>query len=111
MAVQVLSGKCFLLVTGASQGIGSQIAVTFGHLLEEGSQILLLARNISGLKNAADKIPKHVKVDCESVDLSVATADVLDGNFLITYYYHSTILTKIYDPRRETQRYHQPLLE
>jgi len=81
MAIPLLSGKVFLVVTGASQGIGSQIAVTFGHLLKD-SHVLLLARNADGLKATADKLPKNLTVNYESVDLSVATADVLEGILL-----------------------------
>ncbi|KAK0167474.1 hypothetical protein PV327_004869 [Microctonus hyperodae] len=77
MTVEILTGKVFLLITGASQGIGQQIAITFSKLLEEGSRILLLARNENGLKETAGKIPSHIGVDCVNVDLSVATADEL----------------------------------
>ncbi|XP_015123579.1 sepiapterin reductase [Diachasma alloeum] len=77
MAVEVLSGKVFLLITGASQGIGRQIAVTFSELLEPGSKLLLLALDEEGLKGTADKVSKHVSVDLKAVDLSVATADQL----------------------------------
>ncbi|XP_063978570.1 sepiapterin reductase-like [Diachasmimorpha longicaudata] len=77
MGVDVLSGKVFLLITGASQGIGRQIAVTFSGLLEKGSKLLLLALDEGGLKGTADKISKHVAVDFKEVDLAVATADQL----------------------------------
>ncbi|XP_063978571.1 sepiapterin reductase-like [Diachasmimorpha longicaudata] len=77
MAVELLSGKTFLLITGASQGIGRQIAVTVSRLLEKGSKLLLLARSENGLKDTADQVSKEVFVDFKSVDLSVATADQL----------------------------------
>ncbi|KAK0176095.1 hypothetical protein PV328_000263 [Microctonus aethiopoides] len=79
MAVEILTGKVFLLITGASQGIGQQIAITFSKLLEKDSRILLLARNENGLRETAGKIPSHVSVECVNVDLSVATADELTG--------------------------------
>ncbi|XP_063978569.1 sepiapterin reductase-like [Diachasmimorpha longicaudata] len=77
MAVDVLSGKVFLLITGASQGIGRQIAVTFSELLETGSRLLLLARSEHGLKETANQISKRVSVDFKSVDLALSTADKL----------------------------------
>lgn len=79
MTAKVLSGKVFLLVTGASQGIGRQIAITFSEQLEKNSRILLLARNEDGLKATAEQIVKHVSVEYVSVDLSIATADQLTG--------------------------------
>ncbi|OXU19990.1 hypothetical protein TSAR_001740 [Trichomalopsis sarcophagae] len=77
MTDKIFSGKVFLLVTGASQGIGRKIAEILGSSLEQGSQVLLLARNTENLKGTADKLPKHITVKYESVDLSKATADEL----------------------------------
>ncbi|XP_074097550.1 sepiapterin reductase [Cotesia typhae] len=77
MAVELLSGKVFLLITGASKGIGRQIAITFSELLDKDSKLLLLARDENGLKETAGKIRNHVQVDYVSVDLSVAPADRL----------------------------------
>lgn len=77
MSVPLLAGKVFLLVTGASQGIGRQLSESFAHLLGEESLVLLLARNAKGLQETADKLPKGLKVHTESVDLSTATADKL----------------------------------
>ncbi|XP_015123534.1 sepiapterin reductase [Diachasma alloeum] len=77
MAVELLSGRTFLLITGASQGIGRQIAVTFSGLLEKGSKVLLLARSENGLRETADHVSEQVSVALKSVDLSVATADQL----------------------------------
>ncbi|XP_011860253.1 PREDICTED: sepiapterin reductase [Vollenhovia emeryi] len=71
--VEALSGKVFLLVTGASRGIGRQIAITFGSLLEEGSRALLLARNKDALQEVASNIPSKVKVHTVSTDLSKST--------------------------------------
>ncbi|XP_011171986.1 sepiapterin reductase isoform X1 [Solenopsis invicta] len=73
MSVEVLSGKVFLLVTGASRGIGRQIAITFGSLLEEGSRILLLARNKNALQEVAKSILSKAKVCTISTDLSKTT--------------------------------------
>lgn len=79
MSLQFLSGKVFLLITGASRGIGKQIAESFGELLGDGSMILLIARNENGLKETAKNIPKGIEVRIEGVDLGTATADQLKG--------------------------------
>lgn len=70
-------------MTGASQGIGRQIAITFSELLDKESQILLLARSETGLKETQSKSSKNVSVDYASVDLSLATAQQLTGFFLL----------------------------
>lgn len=80
MSSKIFSGKVFLLVTGASQGIGSKIAEILGSSLEKNSQILLLARNADNLKETANKLPKNLTVNFESIDLSKATAKELEGN-------------------------------
>ncbi|KAJ8687436.1 hypothetical protein QAD02_023230 [Eretmocerus hayati] len=79
MSEKIFSGKTFLLVTGASQGIGRKIAEVLGSSLDSGSKVLLLARNDENLKETANKLPKTVSVDCGSVDLSKATANDLKG--------------------------------
>ncbi|XP_011642752.1 sepiapterin reductase-like isoform X1 [Pogonomyrmex barbatus] len=73
MSIEALSGKVFLLITGASRGIGRQIAITFGSLLEEGSRMLLLARNKDALQEVAKNIPSKIKVCTISADLSNST--------------------------------------
>jgi len=73
MSIEALSGKVFLLVTGASRGIGRQIAITFGSMLEEGSRVLLLARNKDALQEVAKNIPSKVKVCTISADLNKST--------------------------------------
>lgn len=77
MPVKALSGNVFLLVTGASRGIGRQIAITFGSLLGENSHVLLLATNLNALKETAKSISSNVSVDTVSIDLSNATKDEL----------------------------------
>ncbi|KAL7298256.1 hypothetical protein TKK_0009242 [Trichogramma kaykai] len=77
MAGKIFSGKVFLLVTGASQGIGQKIAEVLSSNLDNGSQVLLLARNAEKLKETSNKLPKNLSVKYESVDLSVAKADQL----------------------------------
>ncbi|KMQ90558.1 sepiapterin reductase [Lasius niger] len=73
MSIEALSGKVFLVITGASRGIGREIAITFGSLLQEGSHILLLARNLNGLQEVAKNIPSKVTVHTVSMDLGEVT--------------------------------------
>ncbi|XP_014218771.1 sepiapterin reductase-like [Copidosoma floridanum] len=83
MTGKIFKGKVFLLVTGASQGIGRKIAEVLGSTLESGSLVLLLARNAENLKGTADNMPKTLAVEYRSVDLSKATAEelrsIIDG--------------------------------
>lgn len=83
MTNKLFSGKVFLLVTGASQGIGKKIAEILGSSLDNGSRVLLLARNAENLRETANLLPKQVDVNFESVDLSKATATELKGNFYV----------------------------
>jgi sepiapterin reductase len=79
MSIEALSGKVFLVVTGASRGIGRQIAITFGSLLQEGSHILLLARDLNALQEIAKSIPSKIIINVRSMDLSKATKNDLKG--------------------------------
>lgn len=79
MSIEVLSGKVFLVITGASRGIGRQIAITFGSLLQKGSHILLLARNLNNLQEIAKNISSNVSVHTVSMDLSKATKTDFEG--------------------------------
>lgn len=79
MSVEALSGKVFLVVTGASRGIGRQVAITFGSLLQEGSRILLLARKLNALEEVAKSIPSKVAVNVISMDLGKATKTDFEG--------------------------------
>ena len=81
--VDVFKGKVFLLVTGASRGIGKHIALTFGSLLETGSHVLLLARNLENLRKTAAELPKNLITSCKSIDFSNTNAEELRG---ILYY-------------------------
>jgi short-subunit dehydrogenase len=83
MSNKIFVGKVFLLITGASQGIGKTIAQTLSPLLENDSHVLLLARNINNLMKIADQLPKHVSVHFESIDLSKATASELKGKYFV----------------------------
>ncbi|XP_016836639.1 sepiapterin reductase [Nasonia vitripennis] len=66
----IFTGKVFLLVTGASRGIGKQIAQTFGALLEGKSHVLLLSRNSELLKKSVDDMPEGVVASYKSIDFS-----------------------------------------
>uniref|UniRef100_A0ABD2WN43 Fatty acyl-CoA reductase n=1 Tax=Trichogramma kaykai TaxID=54128 RepID=A0ABD2WN43_9HYME len=80
MAGKIFSGKGFLLVTGASQGIWQKIAEVLSSTLNNGSQVLLLARNAVKLK---------VIHNAEYVgDVSQPTAQMI----------HFDIWKKYYDP-------------
>lgn len=73
------TGKVFLLVTGASRGIGKQIAQSFVSLLEGKSHVLLLSRNSELLKKSVDEMPEGVVASYKSIDFSQTTTDELKG--------------------------------
>lgn len=75
MSIEALSGKVFLLVTGASRGIGRQIAISFAKHLQDGSHVLLLATNLNCLTETAKNISSKIVVDTTSVDLSKPTKE------------------------------------
>lgn len=79
MTPEALTGKVFILITGASQGIGRQIAITLSEIVDKNSQILLIARNENGLKETRDKLSKNINVNYASVDLGLATDEQLTG--------------------------------
>ena len=87
MSIKVLSGKVFLVVTGASRGIGKQLAISIGSVLEKGSHMLLLATNLNALKETAKNIPASVSVDTVSADLAKTTKDKLHGKYIYIYFY------------------------
>lgn len=77
--MKLFTGKVFLLITGASQGIGEQIAKSFVPLLPDESHVLLLARNEEGLKRVKQQLPTNLIVNTASIDLSCAPAQELTG--------------------------------
>lgn len=87
MSIKILSGKVFLVITGASRGIGKQLAISFGSVLEEGSHILLLATNLNALKETAKNIPPSIFVDIVNIDLAKATKDKLHGKYILNIFY------------------------
>lgn len=85
MSIKALSGKVFMLITGASRGIGRQLAILLGSILEDGSCVLLLAKNINALQETAKMIPTNISVVTTSVDLSKASKDELHSMYLYIY--------------------------
>ncbi|XP_043469102.1 sepiapterin reductase [Leptopilina heterotoma] len=79
--MKIFSDKVFLLITGASQGIGEQIAKSFAPLLPAESQVLLLARNGESLNRVKQELPNNLMVNTVSVDLSCASAENLTEIF------------------------------
>ncbi|KAH0554613.1 sepiapterin reductase-like [Cotesia glomerata] len=73
-----LVGKLFILITGASKGIGRGLAITFSQVASSHSHFLLIARNETGLRETASLMSNHVNVDYVSMDLSLAQADQLE---------------------------------
>lgn len=69
-----LNGKfAFLLVTGASKGIGAKMAIETARNLRSGSVVVLLARSASGLESTKQQILQinpGVNVVAKSLDLS-----------------------------------------
>ncbi|XP_051160144.1 sepiapterin reductase [Leptopilina boulardi] len=79
--MKIFSEKVFLLITGASQGIGEQIAKSFAPLLPANSQILLLARNGESLNRVKQQLPDNLVINTVSVDLSSSSAEDLTEIF------------------------------
>ncbi|XP_067639855.1 sepiapterin reductase [Eurosta solidaginis] len=73
-----LEKRTFLLVTGASRGIGQRMAVEVTAKLKSSSFVVLLARSETGLAQTKAEIEalqlKDLKVYTFSIDLSTATA-------------------------------------
>uniref|UniRef100_A0A1L8E4K9 Sepiapterin reductase n=2 Tax=Nyssomyia neivai TaxID=330878 RepID=A0A1L8E4K9_9DIPT len=72
----------FLLVTGASRGIGQTMAVECTKLMKPGSLIVLLARSAAGLEGTKEEILRQnesVTIVTASVDLSEPTKEQLEG--------------------------------
>ena len=80
---EIFSGKVFLVVTGASRGIGKHIAEAVAAQLESKSNVLLLARNEESLKNVAAELPKGLVASYQSIDFSTANTDQLQSKYFI----------------------------
>lgn len=88
-----LNGKlAFLLVTGASKGIGAKMAIETSRKFAAGSVIVLLARTIDGLEATKAEILREnagLKVLVNSMDLS--KPPIKDLNEMITESYDRNI--------------------
>lgn len=70
----------FLVVTGASRGIGKKVAIQTSQKLRDPSIVVLLARSITGLEETKAEILKvnpNLRVICESIDLTKPSAEKL----------------------------------
>lgn len=79
-----LSQKTFLLVSGASKGIGQMMAVQCAARMAPGSLCVLLARSSAGLDETKQKIQlvnANVMVKTYPIDLSSPTPDQLEAVF------------------------------
>ncbi|XP_055593277.1 sepiapterin reductase [Uranotaenia lowii] len=75
------SQVAYLLVTGASRGIGQRMAIETSRKFKPGSIVVLLARSASGLEATRAEIldaNPHITVVTSSVDLSNASKDLLE---------------------------------
>lgn len=81
MALSVnLNGRCFCVITGASQGIGRSIAIECAHEMGPDSVMVLIARNEVGLQTTKSLIKStNVKVITKSIDLSIATTNIFEN--------------------------------
>lgn len=86
-----LVGKLFVLITGASSGIGRQLAITFSQIAENDSHFLLIARNETGLRDTVSRMSHCVNVDYVSMDLSKAKAEQLNGIITVCQYHETDI--------------------
>lgn len=79
-----LNKKTFFLISGASQGIGQQIAIECSRNLAPGSIVVLLARNLAGLNATSAKISSintHITVTVMPIDLSRPTPNEISSIF------------------------------
>ncbi|KAI6178482.1 Oxidoreductase [Aphelenchoides besseyi] len=78
--MSVLNCKTVAIITGASRGIGREIAVQVAKKFAEGSKLILVARSSDGLEKTRDLVLKESKVTVELVtaDLSQLNTSYLD---------------------------------
>jgi sepiapterin reductase len=75
--------KTFVLITGASKGIGRTIAVEFSKKVAPGSKFALLARSATGLEETKNLCDPKVVVETLSTDLGNPDAQILE-KFLVS---------------------------
>ncbi|XP_035229490.1 sepiapterin reductase-like [Stegodyphus dumicola] len=80
----------FLIVTGASRGLGLTIAIEFCKKLCEGSSALLLARDKTKLIMTQEMISKCSTVKCEIVAIDLALPDSPSYEHLLTKHVQQT---------------------
>ncbi|CAG0916981.1 unnamed protein product [Notodromas monacha] len=68
--------KSFLVVTGASRGIGREIAIKFSSKLGAGSKVVLIARSTSGLHATRNLILAVTNKTANPVGVTVASVDL-----------------------------------
>lgn len=76
-----LEQVAYLLVTGASRGIGQRMAIEASRKFKAGSIVVLLARSASGLESTRAEIldvNPHINVVTSSVDLGNASKQLLE---------------------------------
>ncbi|KAH0549959.1 hypothetical protein KQX54_016259 [Cotesia glomerata] len=78
-----LIGKIFVLITGASKGIGREFAITFSRIAERDSHFLLIARNETGLRETKSKMSSNVSVDYVKITTKRISPDEYDHAIII----------------------------
>lgn len=78
-AIDLNKKLCYLLVTGASRGIGQKMAIEVTKTIKSGSVVVLLARSLTGLEGTKEEILKlnAVNVILKSIDLTEPKAEEL----------------------------------
>jgi sepiapterin reductase len=79
-AIDLRDKLVFLMVTGASKGIGAKMAIESSRNFRAGSVVLLLARSESGLEMTKQEVLKSnagLKVITKSIDLTKPSPEVL----------------------------------
>lgn len=90
-AIDLSDKFAYLLVTGASKGIGAKIAIETSRNFKSGSVVVLLARSAEGLESTKSQIlsaNSGLKVFTRSIDLTKPSADDLKS--IISESYDST---------------------
>jgi sepiapterin reductase len=80
-AIDLNNKLVYLLITGASRGIGATMAIETSKLLKSGSVIVLIARSENGLdatKAKIEEINDGIKVMTKSIDLTKPSIAELD---------------------------------
>lgn len=87
-AIDLRDKLAFLLVTGASKGIGAKMAVETSRNFRAGSVVVLLARSEAGLESTKSEILRNnseLKVVTKSIDLVKPSSEdlklIIDGSF------------------------------